>query len=346
MRISKKQLAKIIKEYIYSSDNRKLLNEADTVTVFAIKEFLSSCNVSEETAGVVVAAAEDFDDYADYNDVKKLDDWLADHASALAGVGMFSSGTLATAATAFSVGMLVLSAYSIIPKALIATIDNLKTVEGFLRNQHKAYSGLGNATGQRIITHGLNFDDFDIEQDDGFSELARRMQTAKDYTNDDIITQLAAGSIEFDESTGKVMMSQDSIAIKLLVDGVISNQFFEQVKGRFEKLKSKMDNATSATLDAYLELVLEKAKNIKADPNILQDAGKEMLACGFDVIFPGAKNWQGAIFNAAAGGVIDGEIPVTVLGLPVKKLYQMLDDHPNVKAGAQRAAGLGFLNKI
>ena len=148
-------------------------------------------------------------------------------------------------ATVFSTLMYVGGLFQIAPGMIKATIDNLNTVPGKIRNLHKFYD-----------KGPLDIDDIGNISNQDFADLTTRFGV-KSFTRDDMVDMLAIG-IDSTEESGS---SGTNPLMSLFSDEIISENFFMHVMNRYYQIRKER------TPEAVKEEILKQvAKFLKDSP--------------------------------------------------------------------------------
>lgn len=307
MKISKRQLNKIICEYLFSnSRSSQMLNEIASVSgdfaAVITKDIIKDPNTAKDFNDALAV----IDDYVGNVTTSSFDQWLSKGAGNLTSIGFLSSESLAAAASAYGMGMAVLAAYSVVPGVIINTIKNLGTIEEKLKNLRKGYENKKryefDPTYKRIMDRGMDLKDVDFS-DNAFKKLSSDLGVEQ-YGKREMIMHLAAELIQTDKDSTEVKMDQKGIAIRLLTDGVISNNFFNEVKKEYKRHKAAIENAPEKMYKEMLNYILKLAKDVKAGKSAFKQAEADFAKASFDLIFPGASNIAGMAFQSAADSII------------------------------------------
>ncbi len=298
MKISKRQLNTIILEFLFANKrNSQMLNELKSVSGefanFVAKDIITDQSILSDFNNSLSV----LDDVVKKVTTSNFDDYLAKYGGALSKIGFLSGESLAAGASAFGLGAAVIAAYSIVPAILINTIDNLSTVEGALRNLRKMYDDLNSDRAKRVKQYGMDLTDSDFDSKDGFAEVTANLGI-KNYGEKEMIQHLAAELIEVKDN--KVSMKQEGVALDLLTDGVISSNFFDEIKKEFKRQKKELENAPEKLYTEMLEYIQKTAGDVKEGKSAAKQAANDFAKAGFDLIFPGSSNVAGMLFSAAA----------------------------------------------
>ena len=306
MKISKRQLNEIISEYLFSNSRTvRALNELASVSGDFVATITKDIIKDPSKAKDVNDALAVMDDVVGDITTSNIDEWLSKGAGNLTSIGFLSGESLATAASAYGIGMAVLAAYSVVPSILINTIKNLGTIEEKLRNLREGYESEErykfDPTYRRIMDDGMDLRDIDFN-DGGFKKLVSNLGV-KQYGKREMIMHLAAECILIEKDSTKVKMNQKGIALRLLADGVISNNFYNEVRSEFRRQKKAIEDAPEKIYKDMLAYILKLAKDVKAGRSAFKQAEADFAKASFDLIFPNASNLAGMVFQQAADSV-------------------------------------------
>jgi hypothetical protein len=236
MKITKSQLKVLINEYLMS--NNDIINEGITGTFLTNQ--VSRLSMNEKTSEVINKVVNLIDDGLGAS--QSVDEYLIKFAKTASDSGLNVAKVLTGLRNVASFWA-ILELYLIIPKQLVQTLNYLSAVEGSLRNVFEHYENLAQPGGKRradrVVKYGLEKQDLNPDPVSimGIAEL----------TPDDMMNQLALELLDSWKGTLKVILKpfrskgeQDAVVYQLYVDGIVSNNFKEEVTKRAQDYISKI----------------------------------------------------------------------------------------------------------